>query len=66
MWVSESSWISIFIVYIHVPIVVRTLSQCIKENDCKCSTDEGTIDLSKLSLPSSSAPRYGNRCNCYP
>ena len=57
MWESYHHWICIFVVFI--PTVVQTLSKCSKEDVCKCSTDEGTIDLWNLAGTESNIPRFG-------
>ena len=38
--------------------MVQTLSKCSKVDVCKCSTDEGTIDLWSLAGTASNTPRY--------
>ncbi|KAL9966513.1 hypothetical protein ACROYT_G024599 [Oculina patagonica] len=51
-------WIYIIVVY--TPTVVQTLSKCTKVDVCKCSTDEGTIDLTSLAATGSDVPRFKN------
>ena len=57
MWEKYCHWICIFA--FHLPTVVETLSECSKVDVCKCSTDEGTIDLWSLAGTGSNIPRYG-------
>lgn len=59
MWENFYYWICIFLVF--TPTVVQTLSKCSKVDVCKCSTDEGTIDLWSLDGTStgSNIPRFG-------
>ena len=38
---------------------MQTLSKCSKVDVCKCSTDEGTIDLWSLAGTPSNIPRFG-------
>lgn len=56
LWEKYCHWIYIIVVY--SPTVVETLSKCTKVDVCKCSTDEGTIDLSSLAGTGSNVPRY--------
>lgn len=52
-------WIRIFVVFTPTVHVVQTLSKCSKVDVCKCSTDEGTIDLWSLAGTASNIPRFG-------
>ena len=57
MWVRQKYWICVFVVYTYAPTVVQTLSKCSKIDVCRCSTDEGTIDLRSLARTGNDAPR---------
>lgn len=48
-------WFSVLIVC--APIVVHALKECSKVDVCKCSTDEGVIDLWSLAGTGSDIPR---------
>ena len=50
-------WICIFVFF--TPTLVQTLSECSKVDVCKCSTDEGTIDLWSLAGTAGNIPRFG-------
>ena len=57
VWENYYHWICIFVVF--TPTLVQTLSKCSKVDVCKCSTDEGTIDLWSLAGTPSNIPRFG-------
>ena len=57
-------WICIFLVF--TPTVVQTLSKCSKVDVCKCSTDEGTIDLWSLDGTGSNIPRFDYDLDLWP
>ena len=57
MWENYYHWIYIFLVF--TPTSVQTVSKCSKVDVCKCSTDEGTIDLWSLAGTPSNIPRFG-------
>ena len=57
MWEDFFYWICSFVVF--TSTLVQTLSTCNKVDVCKCSTDEGTIDLWSLAGTASNIPRFG-------
>ena len=55
----RSDWI--YFVAACLPFMVHGLKECTKKDVCRCSTDEGVIDLWSLAGTGSNIPRLGNR-----